>query len=138
MGKHKDGTFWVLDVVRERVGPKGVRQLIRQTAEADGRAVPVRGSSGRAGRRARSPHDDIVTRGPGRVAGAGVQARGGKAERAEPWAAQVEAGNVDGPGELERRRLDEHRSFPSGAHDDQVDSASGAFRDLTLPAPNVR
>jgi phage terminase large subunit-like protein len=32
----------VLDVVRARVGPKEVRRLIRQTAEGDGRGVPVR------------------------------------------------------------------------------------------------
>jgi hypothetical protein len=48
-----------------------------------------------------------------------VRPEGGKAERAEPWAPHIEAGtNV----KLLRANwnaawLDEHRAFPSGAHD---------------------
>jgi predicted phage terminase large subunit-like protein len=133
VGKHKDGTYWVLDVVRQRLGPKGVRQLIRQTAERDGRGVPIRleregGASGKL-----AAHSIITEDLPGWPATA-VQARGSKAERAEPWAAQVEAGNVCiVRNNVTTAFLDEHRAFPSGAHDDMVDGASLAFTAVAAP-----
>lgn len=127
MGRHKDGTFWALDVARERLGPAGVRRLIRQTAELDGKGVPVRveregGASGKLAA------DSIVREDLAGWPAAAVPARGSKAERAEPFAAQVEAGNV----RVVRNRhtaafLDELRAFPTGSHDDMVDAGSGAF-----------
>lgn len=131
MGKHQDGTFWVLDVVRERLGPKGVRRLIRQTADLDGPGVAVRieregGASGKLAA------DAIVTEDLAGFAAASVKPTAGKAERAEPWAAQVEAGNVCIVKNMHTAAfLDEHRAFPSGAHDDMVDAASGGFSELT-------
>lgn len=59
--------------------------------------------------------------------------RGDKVERAEPLAAQWQAGNVDllaGP--WNAAFLDELRAFPHGKHDDQVDATSGAFRQLAV------
>lgn len=137
MGKHKDGTFWVLDVTRRRLGPKGVRQLIRQTAELDSRAVPVRleregGASGKLAA------NSIVTEDLSGWPASAVLPVGSKAERAEPYASQVEAGNVlivrNG---VTKAFLDEHRSFPSGAHDDMVDAASGAFKEVSRPPYRV-
>ena len=62
---------------------------------------------------------------------------GDKGTRAEPFAAPCEAGNVKlVKGEWNDAFLSEMTSFPSGAHDDQVDAASGAFRELTI-IPNV-
>lgn len=55
-----------------------------------------------------------------------------KVERAEPFAAQWQAGNVAllaGP--WNAAYLDELRAFPHGRNDDQVDASSGAFRQLT-------
>lgn len=131
MGKHKDKTFVVLDVQRVRLGPKGVRQLIRQTAELDGKKVPIRieregAASGKIAA------DAIVTEDLAGWNARAVRPKGGKAERAEPWAAQVEAGNaaVVKAG-WNAAMLDEHRSFPTGAHDDIVDACSGAFAELT-------
>ena len=127
IGKHKDGTFWVLDVVRERLGPRGVRDLIKQTAQRDGVEVPIRleREGGASGKMATLSiiADDLA--GYSAVA---VKPSAGKAERAEPWAAQVEAGNV----RIVRTAhtgafLDEHRAFPSGKHDDMVDAASLSF-----------
>ncbi len=131
MGRHKDKAFWVLDVVRARLGPKGVRDLIRQTAERDGKGVRVRleregGASGKIAA-ASIVGDELA--GYNALA---VKPKGNKAERAEPWAAQVEAGNaVMVKAGWNAAFLDEHRSFPTGGHDDQVDAASGAFSELT-------
>lgn len=130
IGKHKDGTFWVLDLVRVRLGPRGVRDLIRQTAELDGVDVPVRieREGGSAGKIAAST---IITEDLVGFAASSVRPEGSKAERAEPWGAQIEAGNVRWcKGEWNRAAMDEHRSFPLGAHDDVVDSFSGAFREV--------
>jgi predicted phage terminase large subunit-like protein len=57
--------------------------------------------------------------------------RGDKVERAEPFAAQWQAGSVA----LVRAPwcatfVDELAAFPYGRHDDQVDAAAGAFRQL--------
>ena len=54
---------------------------------------------------------------------------GDKAVRAEPFAAQCEAGNVKLlRGAWNAAYLDELCAFPTGAHDDQVDASSGAFQ----------
>lgn len=137
MGRHKDGSFWVLDVIRQRLGPAGVRALIKQTAAADGTGVRVRveregGASGKLAA------DVIVREDLAGYSALAIQPVGSKAERAEPWAAQVEAGNariVRGANVAEF--LGEHRSFPTGSHDDMVDAASGAFKDLTQPRGTV-
>jgi predicted phage terminase large subunit-like protein len=64
---------------------------------------------------------------------------GDEAVRAEPFAAQAEAGNVRlvrGP--WNAAYVDELTAFPNGAFDDQVDGSSGAFNKLTrTPAPST-
>jgi hypothetical protein len=57
--------------------------------------------------------------------------------RADPFAAQCEAGNVylirggwNGP------YIDELTSFPYGRHDDQVDGSSGSFSKLIKKVPS--
>jgi predicted phage terminase large subunit-like protein len=65
---------------------------------------------------------------------------GDKVVRADPFAAQWQAGNVRllrGP--WNREYLDELEQFPTGKHDDCVDASSGAFNYLTLGArANIR
>jgi predicted phage terminase large subunit-like protein len=57
---------------------------------------------------------------------------GAKEVRAEPFAAQVQGGNVYLlPGEWHYAFLDECESFPNGRFKDQVDAAAGAFTRLT-------
>jgi predicted phage terminase large subunit-like protein len=130
LAKHRDGTFWVLDVQRQRLGPQGVRSLIRQTAQADGVAVRVRveregGASGKLAA------DSIVREDLAGFSAAAVKPKGNKQERAEPFAAQVEAGNVRVvAGGWVRAWLDELRSFPTGRHDDMVDASSGGFGEV--------
>lgn len=122
------GIAYVLDVRRQRVKNEKVEQLIAQTAHEDGHSVSIRieqepGSSGKAliDQYARYvlPGFDF----------AGIRSTGDKLTRARPFAAAVANGNVRvvrGPWLTEW--LDEFSSFPEACdHDDQVDSAVGAF-----------
>jgi predicted phage terminase large subunit-like protein len=126
------GIAYVLDVKRARVKNEKIEKLIAQTAMEDGPAVTVRmeqepGSSGKAliDQYARYvlPGYDF----------AGIRSTGDKQTRARPFAAAVANGNV----RVVRNAwltdwLDEFSGFPeSSDHDDQVDSAVGAFSFLT-------
>jgi predicted phage terminase large subunit-like protein len=56
---------------------------------------------------------------------------GSKEIRAEPYAAQQQAGHIlvfDAP--WTQPFIDEHEPFPNGKYKDQVDSAAGAFMKL--------
>ena len=68
-----------------------------------------------------------------------VPASTNKVKRAEPFSAQVEAGNVKlVQGAWNQLFLDELNNFTgqsSEYHDDQVDAASGAFNMLSLKKP---
>jgi predicted phage terminase large subunit-like protein len=123
-----DGIAYILDVKRARLKGEKVEQLIAQTAYEDGQTVPIRmeqepGSSGKAliDQYARYvlPGYDFM----------GIRATGDKVTRARPFAAAVANGNVRivrGP--WLTSWLDELSSFPEACdHDDQVDSAVGAF-----------
>lgn len=125
-----DGIYTVENVVRAQTGPAGVESLVKQTARMDGVAVEIAleqepGSSG-----------DMATHALIRAL-SGYNARAyrpsvDKITRAMPFLAQAQAGNV----RVVRAPwnslwLDEFSLFPSGAHDDQVDSCSNAFARLT-------
>ncbi len=131
LGRHLDKSFWILDLVRVRVGPKAVRQLIRQTAERDGKELPIRieregGASGKI------VADLIVSEELAGWKARAVRPDGSKEERAEPWASQIEAGNVCMvKAEWNGALLAEHQAFPNGDHDDIVDGCSGAIADMT-------
>lgn len=58
---------------------------------------------------------------------------GSKEIRAEPYAAQVQAGNVDLlAGNWNRPFIAEHEMFPNGKDKDMVDAAGGSFNKLTI------
>lgn len=127
-----EGITYVLDVRKVRARGEKVEQLIAQTAYEDGIAVAVRmeqepGSSGKAlaDQYARNviPGYDF----------AAIRSTGDKVTRARPFAAAVANGNVRVVrGTWLTDWLDEFASFPEAAnHDDQVDSAVGAFTWLT-------
>lgn len=135
-GPCKEGRFYILDVVRGQWEPDEVNRVLLQTAQKDGARVKI-----------------IVPQNPGdagvfqarmfiqHLAGYNVSAEretGSKEVRAEPFAAQVNAGNVvivraAWNGAL----VEEMRSFPNGKHDDQIDAEAGAFNILAL-GPRVR
>jgi predicted phage terminase large subunit-like protein len=131
--QRRGGEYYIVDVQRCQESSGAVKALIRQTAALDGPTVRIGmeqepGSSGK----------DVIEDYRRELAGyafQGVPATGSKQVRAEPLAAQAEGGNVKllrapwNPG-----FLDEICSFPTGAHDDQVDAAAGAFRVIHLLA----
>jgi predicted phage terminase large subunit-like protein len=56
-----------------------------------------------------------------------------KTDRADPFAAQVQGGNVKlVAGAWQTDLLDEMETFPNGRYRDQCDACSGAFNRLTL------
>ena len=135
LGRDGAGRVTVLDLVRLRGGPHEVEQAIVNTAQRDGRTVPVGlpQDPGQAGKQQ-------VAWLTGRLAGFRVLASpetGAKLTRAGPVAAQVDAGNFSvlrAP--WNAAFLEELRDFPHGRKDDQVDALARAFAMLTA-APAV-
>ena len=128
------GRFWLADVVRGQWSPDERNERMRQTAVLDGHLVSIRlpQDPGQAGKE----QAQALTR---LLAGYSVKAipvTGDKQVRADPFAAQVNAGNVF----LMRAPwngavIEELRQFPSGRHDDVVDAAADAFNELTAGIP---
>jgi predicted phage terminase large subunit-like protein len=126
------GVYYVEDVVRVRESPAGVERTLKATATADGKPVKVRlpQDPGAAGKMMAANQIRML-------AGWDVRAApetGSKELRANPLAAQAEAGNVKlVRGAWNHAFLEELCMFPNAAHDDQVDAASGAFAELLKP-----
>ena len=129
-----DGVLWVLDVVKCQEEPKEVEDLMKGTAEEDGRRVTQwieqePGSSGKTvfdhfARRVLPAHPVRSDR-----------PTGPKEVRAQPLAAKVVAGNVRllrAP--WNRDFVDELGMYPNGRFKDQVDACAGALDKLTTGA----
>lgn len=125
-----DGSFVVGDVQFGQWAALERERRIKQTAEIDGRRIKVYveqepGSGGKESAEATIRN----------LAGFSVYAdrpTGDKAVRAEPYAAQVQGGNVSivrAPWNLPF--LHEHEAFPVGATKDMVDAAAAALNILT-------
>jgi predicted phage terminase large subunit-like protein len=125
----REGVFYVGSVVRTRATPKGVEDLIRSTAEGDGKLVSVviEQEPGSSGLHTVDHYQRRVLVG---WSVTGDRKTGSKIELAKPLSSAAQAGNV----KIVRAPwntafLDEVHAFPTdGVHDDQVDAASGAFR----------
>ncbi len=130
IGKAPDGSFIVGHSITGQIEGPEVRKLIKLTATTDGRRVEISlpQDPGQAGKvQAR----DMVAMLAGFRAHAEPET-GDKITRAEPFAAQCEAGNVFIlEGEWNEAYLDELCLFPGGSFKDQVDASSGAFARLT-------
>lgn len=126
-----DGITYIEDVVRGQWPAAERNAKIRETAELDrarGRVVHhIEQPPGLA-----KEATDVVIR---LLQGFTVFAdpvKGDKVERAEPFAAQWQAGNVKlVRGLWNRAYLEELRSFPNGKNDDQVDGSSGGYNKHT-------
>jgi predicted phage terminase large subunit-like protein len=134
MARAEGGVYYVLDVVRGQWSPGQREQVIRQTAQLDAEQYgrvrifteqePGSGGKESALTTVRNLAGYPVFKEP---------VTGAKEVRAEPFAAQAEAGNVRlVRGAWNRAYLDELCSFPSSRYDDQVDASSGAFNKLNL------
>lgn len=134
LGRLPDGRLIIADMARERFGPDERDALIKNTASLDGRQVRISlpQDPGQAGKTqilylTRALSGYRVTSSP---------ESGDKITRAEPFAAQVNVGNVlmlRGP--WNEGLINEMRMFPNGSHDDQIDCCSRAFSELIGKAP---
>lgn len=129
MAKLTDGRYAILDVIRVRMRANKVRELVRRTADNDGKGVRIGISQdpGQAGKAQASEYATLL-------AGYTViiineSGSGDKVTKAEPFAAQWQANNVDVLlGAWNSDYFDELEPFPTAkVHDDQVDGSSGAF-----------
>lgn len=134
LGKYRprDATedrYVIAHIDRDRPGTEGTRRMVKQNARIDTRrcAVDIPTDPGQAG-------DSQALEFTKMLAGWRIftsRERGDKVERAEPFSAQVNIGNVDMlVGEWNMALKDEMRMFPGGLHDDQVDAGSRAFNRL--------
>lgn len=129
MAKTLDNQWIVLDVKRDQLSALNREKLIQQTAKVDGASVTIwleqePGSGGKESAEASVRGLSGYTVKVERVTGA-------KESRAEPYAAQVEAGNIlllKAP--WNKAFIDEHETAPDGLYKDQWDSAAGAFNKL--------
>ena len=126
--------YYIADVRRERLTPRGVEDLVIQTARVDGPSVQVRMEQepGSAGVRVIDDYARLL---------AGFDFKGDKVTgprdlRANGLAGQAEVGNVYiVKAAWNKDLLDELEVFPGGGHDDMVVAASGAFNHLTGVPP---
>ena len=129
MGKDLKGAYWVIDVIRGRWDTDKREQVMRSTAEADGRDVLIGleqepGSGGK----------DSALASIRNLAGYRVfveRPSGDKAVRADPFSVQVNNDNVHMVGaHWNNAYLNELEFFPESTYKDQVDASSGAFNKL--------
>jgi predicted phage terminase large subunit-like protein len=137
MARAASGEWCVGDMVRGRWEYPQAKQVVLQTAEADGEEVVI-GIEDTASGTALLQDLRRDPRAQGYVLRA-VPVKADKAVRAGAWASQAEGGLVSlVAGEWVRPFLDEVETFPFGAHDDQVDAVSGAFEMLAQAARAAR
>ena len=131
LGATPSGRWIIADIVRLRGGPETVEAALLNTAKRDGSGVRVRipQDPGQAGKSQAANFTKLL-------AGFTVTAKpisGDKVLRAEPFAAQVNVGNVMMlRAEWNDAVISEKRVFPNGSHDDQVDAGSDAFDELNI------
>jgi predicted phage terminase large subunit-like protein len=129
LGKLKDGRLIIADMAHGRLSTDERDALLRNTAAKDGSSVRISlpQDPGQAGK----SQILYLTR---QLAGYVVHSSpetGDKVTRAEPFAAQVNVGNVLMlRGSWNESLREEMRMFPNGRHDDQIDGLSRAFAQL--------
>src|SRR5262245_4227363 len=146
MGRTPQKRYVILDIVRFQGTPSDVQQTIRVTSRADRMEyddrveVCIEQEPGGAGK---AMIDLYITKVLPEYYVRGVRSTGSKVVRAAPLSAQVQAHNVSiVTGTYLSDFFNEIEAFPFGAHDDQVDAASGAYTELASgaelrPASNV-
>ena len=131
----KQGQYYILDVKRDRLRPKEAESLIKQTAILDGYQTRIfmEQEPGSSGVSVVDYYARQVLQG---YSFWGVKVTGPKEERAAPVSSAAEAGNIMiTQAHWNTTLLDELEAFPQGAHDDQVDTLSGAFQQLRTSGP---
>lgn len=126
LGVTPSGRWVIADVTRLQGGPDDVEAALKNTAKRDGTStrIGIPQDPGQAGK----AQVAYLTK---QLAGFPVSSSpvsGDKVTRAEPFAAQVNVGNVSmvrAP--WNDALIAEMRLFPNGVHDDQIDAGSLAF-----------
>ncbi len=134
LGRLPTGQYVIGDMVRGQWGPDRRDKALENTAALDGRQVRISipQDPGQAGK----TQVLYLTRGMPGYRIVSSPESGDKIVRAEPFAAQVNVGNVLMlRGDWNKALIDELRSFPNGKHDDQVDGLSRAFAELITKRP---
>lgn len=134
MGKRKNGRYIVADVINRQLASGDVRKLVKTTASMDrakyGRVrIRLPQDPGQAGKEQAESYIKFLS-------GFSVRAvleTGSKESRAEPMAAQWQAGNFD---IVEARWNEEYllqlENFPTGKFKDMVDASANAFAEIEL------
>lgn len=132
IGKRKNGRYLIADVINKQMAASDVRKTIKLTAQADRAAykrvrIRLPKDPGQAGKEQAESYIkflagfDVVT----------VAETGSKEARAEPMAAQWQAGNFDimyGPWNEEY--LLQLENFPDSQFKDMVDASSNGFAEI--------
>jgi predicted phage terminase large subunit-like protein len=132
MTRMRDGTFTVVDVRRGQWSALDRERVIKQTAEVDCGLYPtckiyLEQEPGSGGKESAEASVRMLAG----YSAAADRVTGAKEVRADPFAAQWQAGNVRlVRAEWNRSYLDEHEHFPAGKYKDQVDASSGAFNKI--------
>ena len=130
LGIDEENRFWILDVYRSQDSTEKRDAKILQISELDGRETRIRipqdpGSAGK------SLSHYFIKMLSGFIVNSPTVS-GNKETRAEPFAIQVNAGNVSMiKADWNRDLIKELEVFPYGKNDDQIDALSDAFDELT-------
>lgn len=134
MARLDSSKFIILDAKGECLSASAVRQMIRSTANEDRinykcNTLTIPQDPGQAGKEQAQSYVRFLS-------GFNVKTHtvsGSKIKRAEPLAAQWQAGNVMLlKGDWNRQFINELVGFPDAAHDDFVDAAADAFNDVCV------
>ena len=128
VGVDREGSYWIVDVSRKQTGEP--RAMAKQVAALDGRAVPISWPQdpGQAGKdQAQSMVKDFA----GWIFRTSPET-GPKRTRWEPFAAQVNGGNVKMVRAPWNAALLEEMQTDGQVHDDQLDALARAFAEVAL------
>lgn len=134
IGKRKNGRYIVADVINEQLSASEVRSLIRQTAQIDRsrfKRVRVRlpQDPGQAGKEQAQSYIKLLSGFDVRT----VPETGSKESRAEPMAAQWQAGNFDIViADWNDAYLYQLENFPQDKFKDMVDASANGFAEVEL------
>lgn len=132
LGKRRNGRYVIADATNHRYKAEKVRSLVKQCAVADKakyKRVRIRMSidPGQAGKEQSQSYIKMLAG----FSVSAVKESGTKEARAEPFAAQWQAGNVDVvAGAWTEALLSQYESFPESKFKDMVDAGSNAFNEL--------